>query len=127
MRKRYGLVCKISNVCFLAEYDDQGRIGTGYQITDPRGDYKDLTPNELSFVEIVMEPQEDVVYLRDLRKIDITHEDDPSKTVHDFIKTGGMVDLARTFYAEITGASDEQDGCADRLGKSRRIPRQGEA
>lgn len=105
----YGLVFRVGSEIFLSEYDSEGNISDGEAITDDKQVYKDLTENDISFVEIERY-QQDVQYLRDLRKISISNED-PTKTFLDLLKEGGGPDLAKLLWQEL--ASCTKDGMED--------------
>ncbi len=96
----YGLVFRVGEDIFLAEYDSDGNIGDGGAIEDEKQIYKDLTENEISFVE-VERYQQDVQYLRDLKVITVTNEEYPEKTVLDLLKEGGGEELATLLYQDL--------------------------
>jgi hypothetical protein len=100
MKKRYGLVFKIDDQCYLAEYQD-GIVEDATGIDDNDGVYTDLNPREMSLVEIV--GQGDVedgerVSLQDLKTITIENEDDPEKTIVDLLHSGAFPEVAQSIF-----------------------------
>jgi hypothetical protein len=91
----YGLVFFIGDLLFLAEYDELGQIQDGENIDDRKEIYSGFGKNQLSIVE-VHHYQQDVFYLKDLKTVTISNG--INKTVHDLMKEGHMVDLARMIY-----------------------------
>lgn len=106
---KYGLVFKINDIIFLAEYDEDGNIGEGCDISDEEGVYKNFTGNDVAFVE-VYSYQQDVMKIRDLKFISIRNDDDYSLTFADFLKEGGGPEFARSIYNEVVnGESSRND------------------
>lgn len=98
--KRYGLVFKIDDQCWLAEYID-GEIEDASPIDDHNGIYTELNPREMSLVDIVTEGDVEGgerVSLDDLKTITIKNDEDPELTLADLISSGGLPDLAKQIF-----------------------------
>lgn len=98
--KRYGLVFKIDDQCWLAEYYD-GDIENASPIEDNEGVYAELNPREMSLVEIFADgitEEGEKVSLQDLRTITIKHENDPEATIGTLIESGGLPEVARSVF-----------------------------
>lgn len=98
--KRYGLVFKIDEECWLAEYVDE-EIQDASVIDDHNGVYTDLNPKEMSLVCI--ETVEDVengerVYLDDLKTITVQNKENSNLTVMDLVSSGDFSKLAKYIF-----------------------------
>lgn len=100
MTKRYGLVFKFNDDCWISEYID-GEIQEAYLLSDEEGVYDELNPREMAIVEIVHEKSAEngeVVSLADVRTITVRCDDEPENTVMDLIKAGALPELARAVF-----------------------------
>lgn len=100
MLKRYGLIFKIENQCWLTEYFD-GQIEDASPLSDDNEIYKELNPRELVLVEIFHEKSTDggeIVSIQDLRTITVRNDNNPEKTVADLVLVGDLPELAKTIF-----------------------------
>jgi hypothetical protein len=100
---RYGLVFKLEEQCWIAEYKKDGSVEDAAPIDDEEGIYAELNPREMSLVEI--ETLGDVdggesVSLKDLKTITINNEDDPEKTLVEMFEDGMFPTLAMHVFRE---------------------------
>jgi hypothetical protein len=105
---KYGLVFKINDIIFLAEYDEDGNIGEGCDISDEEGVYQHFTGNDVSFVELYSY-QQDVMKIRDLKMISIRNDEDPNATFSDFLKEGGGPEFAKSIYDEVINGESSRN------------------
>ncbi len=99
--KRYGLVFKIEDQCWLAEYVD-GSIEDASPIDDNDKVYEDLNPREMSLVSIASDGEVEGgerVSLQDLKTITIKCDEDPDRTIADFIESGNLPALAEEIFS----------------------------
>ena len=98
--KRYGLVFKINDQCWLAEYKD-GAVEDAAPIDDEEGIYKELNPREMVLVEIANDSFTDEgekVSLLDLKTVTVENEDDPEKSIVDLINSGAFPEVAESVF-----------------------------
>lgn len=100
MSKRYGLIFKIEDQCWLAEYVD-GEVEDASPLSDEEGVYTELNPREMVLVEITHEKDTDggeVVTIQDLRTITVRNDAEPEKTLVDLVMAGSLPELARSIF-----------------------------
>lgn len=100
MTKRYGLVFKVEDQCWLSEYVN-GTIEDASPLNDEKGAYTELNPREMVIVEIVHENDIDsgeLVSIMDMRTVTIRCDNNPKKTVTDLVASGSLPELAETIF-----------------------------
>jgi len=98
--KRYGLVFKVEDQCWLAEYRG-GTVEDAYPIDDEEGVYTELNPREMVLVEVVSDGEVDGnerVILQDLKTITIENQNDPEKCIVDLIHDGAFPEVAQSIH-----------------------------
>lgn len=98
---RYGLVFKIDEQCWLAEYEGDGWVQDASPIEDEDGIYTDMNPREMSLVEIVTLGDVDggeSVSLQDMKTVTVKNEEDPEKTIVHILEEGMFPTLAQSIF-----------------------------
>lgn len=104
MHKRYGLVVRINDQCWLGEY--QGDSVTELSpFLDQEGVYSDLNPKEISLVEIesigIIDNEDEEVTLKDLKVITVkNHETNKEQSIEDLINEGHLPEISKCIYEE---------------------------
>lgn len=103
--KRYGLIFKLINRCWLAEYVD-GSVQDASPIDDHDGVYSELALHEMSLVEITGDGSVDggeQVTLQDIKTIRVRNDSDPDATIGDLIESQKFPKVAESVYQEEIG------------------------
>jgi hypothetical protein len=98
---RYGLVFKLGEQCYLAEYNPDGTVEDAAPIDDDDGVYADLNPREMSLVEIVRVGEVDEgeqVGLQDLKTITIQNDENPDDTIMEILENGDFPMVAENIF-----------------------------
>ena len=101
--KRYGLVFKMDDQCYLAQYHEDGTMEDASPIEDDNGVYAELNPRELSLVDIEYDGETEngeLLSLSDLKTVTIRNEESPDDTIEDLLVSGNFPALAEGIYRE---------------------------
>ena len=100
--KRYGLVFRINDQCYLAEYVE-GVVQGAFPIRDSQNVYQEMNPREMSLVEIVSDGESEEgenISILDLKMLTITSEKggNPEGWIPQIIEDRLFTDLANSIF-----------------------------